>query len=667
MNKKLTKMFQPSMRLYFMILIFFAVLTFFFGHYGRYLAIAEAIIIIFIVVYTKKSNKKRTSQLVNYIETVTDNMDFATKHSLTNFPMPIVIYSINTNLILWSNAKFNEASGDRDHLFERPMPNVVPGYDGKWLAEGKSECPTLVELLGRKYKVYGSIVRGEKNASEREFMAATYWVDVTDYSDTYDEYINSRPVAAFITLDNYDELLKNLSEKDKSALLSSIDAKISSWTEGIGGYLSKADRDKYLFIFEDRYLKGYIENKFSLLDSVRELTGSGGVHATLSIGIGKDGGSLEENFRFAALSIEMALSRGGDQTVIKNKFNFEFYGGQSAEIEKRTKVKSRVMANAFGELLNDASSVLVMGHKFADLDCIGAAVGVCCAARSRGKVAKIIIDSENNAAKQLITRLQTLAEYENTFISVQDAILMADSKSLLVVVDTNRPDQVESETLLISCNRVAVIDHHRRAAEYIANPDLNFHEPYASSASELVAEMLQYIVDQSDILRLEAEAILSGIVLDTKSFSIRTGSRTFDAAAYLRRAGADTSEVKKLLQSDLDSALSRYSIVSGAKDYGNGIAIASSSTSANRIIIAQAADELLNISGISASFVLSPVDDGISISGRSIGDTDVQQILERLGGGGNRSTAGAQLKGTTIKAATDLLTAAIDDYINYSN
>ncbi len=667
MNKKLLKMFQPSMRMYFMILILFAVFTFFFGHYGRYLAIAEVIIIILITIYTKNSNKKRTSQLINYIETVTDNMDFATKHSLTNFPMPIVIYSINTNLILWSNTKFNVASGDRDHLFERPMPDVVPGYDGKWLAEGKSECPTLVELLGKKYKVYGSIVRGEKNAAEREFMAATYWVDVTEYSDTYDEYINSRPVAAFITLDNYDELLKNLSEKDKSALLSSIDDKISSWTEGIGGYLSKADRDKYLFIFEDRYLKGFIDNKFSVLDAVRELTGSGGVHATLSIGIGKDGASLEENFRFAALSIEMALSRGGDQTVIKNKFNFEFYGGQAAEFEKRTKVKSRVMANAFGELLNDASSVLVMGHKFADLDCIGAAVGVCCAARSRGKTAKIIVDAENNVSKQLISRMQTLPEYENTFISVQDAILMADSKSLLVVVDTNRPDQVESETLLISCNRVAVIDHHRRAAEYIANPDLNFHEPYASSASELVAEMLQYIVDQSDILRLEAEALLSGIVLDTKSFSIRTGSRTFDAAAFLRRAGADTAEVKKLLQSDLDSALARYTIVSGARDYGHGIAIASSSTSASRVIIAQAADELLNISGISASFVLSPVGDSVSISGRSIGDTDVQQILEKLGGGGNRSTAGAQLKGLSVRAATDRLTAAIDDYINYSN
>ena len=325
------------------------------------------------------------------------------------------------------------------------------------------------------------------------------------------------------------------------------------------------------------------------------------------------------------------------------------------------------MANAFGELLNDASNVFVMGHKFADLDCIGAAVGVCCAARSRGKEARIVVDLENNASKQLIDRMKTIQEYEHAFISAQEAILMADSKSLLVVVDTNRPDQVESETLLISCNRVAVIDHHRRAASYIENPDLNFHEPYSSSASELVSEMLQYIVDQSEILRFEAEALLAGIVLDTKSFSIRTGSRTFDAAAFLRRAGADTAEVKKLLQSDLHSALTRYSIVSNAIEYGHGIALAGSSLPADRVTIAKAADELLNISGITASFVMSPVGNNISISGRSIGDIDVQQILERLGGGGNRSTAGAQLTGTNVKLAMDRLTAAIDEYISYSN
>lgn len=654
------------MRLYFFVLILFAVLTFFLGEYQIPLAIGEVVIIVFLAVYTRAANKNRAEKIRDYIETMSDGMDTAAKDNLVNFPLPVVIYNIGNEQILWSNSRFNEASGGREHLFENRISDVVPEYNSKWIAEGKDECPGFVTLGDKKYKVFGSIVRAERGASEREFLASTYWVDVTDYADTYDEYINSRPVAAVIILDNYDELLKNLSEKEKSALLSEIDEAIGHWTDGCGGYLSKADRDKYIFIFEDRYLQGFIDDRFSVLDAVRKLTGSGGVHATLSVGIGKDGESIDELFRFASLSTEMALSRGGDQAVIKNKFNFEFYGGQSAEIEKRTKVKSRVMANAFGELLSDASNVLIMGHKYADLDCIGAAAGVCCAARSRGKTAKIVIDAEKNAAKQLISRMQSTDEYKNAFISVQDAILSADNRTLLVVVDTNRPDQVESETLLISCNHLAVIDHHRRAANYIENPDLNFHEPYASSASELVSEMLQYIVDQSEIMVMEAAAMLSGIVLDTKSFSIRTGSRTFDAAAFLRRVGADTADVKKLLQSDLDAAIVRYNIVSNAKEYQDGIAIAASETQATRVIIAQSADELLNIAGISASFVLAPTGDTISISGRSIGNTDVQQVLEHLGGGGNRSTAGAQLKDMTAAEAEKKLKEAIDEYLSYN-
>ena len=667
MNSKFSKLFQPSMRLYFFVLILFAVLTFFLGEYRIPLAVGEIVLIILLTVYTRTANKNRAEKIRDYIETMSDGMDTAAKDNLVNFPLPVVIYNLGNEQILWSNNRFNEVSGGHEHLFEIRISDVVPDYDGKWIAEGKDECPRFIALGDKKYKVFGSIVRAERGVSEREFLASTYWVDVTDYADTYDEYVNSRPIAAVIMLDNYDELLKNLSEKDKSALLSKIDDEISRWTDGCGGYLSKADRDRYIFIFEDRYLRSFIDDRFSVLDSVRKLTGSGGVHATLSIGIGKDGESMEELFRFASLSTEMALSRGGDQAVIKNKFNFEFYGGQSAEIEKRTKVKSRVMANAFGELLSDASNVIIMGHKYADLDCIGAAAGICCAARSRGKSAKIVIDAENNAAKQLISRMQAADEYRDVFISVQDAILSADNRTLLVVVDTNRPDQVESETLLISCNHLAVIDHHRRAANYIENPDLNFHEPYASSASELVSEMLQYIVDQSDIMVIEAAALLSGIVLDTKSFSIRTGSRTFDAAAFLRRSGADTADVKKLLQSDIDSAIVRFNIVGNASEYRDGIAIAASNTRANRVIIAQAADELLNIAGITASFVLAMTGDSvISVSGRSIGNIDVQQVLERLGGGGNRSTAGAQLPNMTAAEAENRLKQAIDEYLNYS-
>ena len=333
-------------------------------------------------------------------------------------------------------------------------------------------------------------------------------------------------------------------------------------------------------------------------------------------------------------------------------------------VEKRTKVKSRVMASALGELFGDASNILIMGHKFADLDSLGAAVGICCIARKMEKIARIVINKDTSVAMQMIERLQRIPEYAEVFIGEQEGVIMADSRTLLVVVDTNRPDQVESEDLLISCNKIAVVDHHRRAADYIANAALNFHEPYASSASELVTELLQYLVETADIRKTEAEAVLAGIVLDTKNFTMRTGSRTFEAAAFLRRCSADTTEVKKLLQNDLPSTVARFSIVEKAVEYKPGIAVAEEQSYQDRIIAAQAADELVNISGIDTSFVVFKSEDTVNISARSIGDVNVQVILEKLGGGGNRSGAGAQIRDMTVAEVSAKLKSAIDEYLS---
>jgi len=461
-------------------------------------------------------------------------------------------------------------------------------------------------------------------------------------------------------MDNYDELLKGMREKEKSVLLSDIDEKIGIWAGEIGGYLCKFDRDRYFFLFEERHLDGFTRDNFSILNEVRSEVGSDGVHATLSIGIGKDGQTPQENYRFASLGVEMALSRGGDQAVIRNRFGFKFFGGHSAQIEKRTKVKSRIMASAFGELLGDASTIFVMGHKAADFDSVGAAIGVCCIARAKNKTAHIVIDLETQLAQSLIDAVTAYPEYSDTFITEQDAIVQADSKSLLVVVDTTRPDKVESESLLLSCTRIAVVDHHRRAAEYIDNAVLNFHDPHASSSAELVAEMMQYLVDRADILRIEAEALLSGIVLDTNAFAVNTSSSTFDIASYLRRAGADAAAVKRLLQTDIETATARYEIMRSAEIYRDGITIASSDEPQSRISIAQAANELLNISGVHTSFVAAHEGDGVFVSGRSIGDVNVQVILEKLGGGGSQSTAGLQVFGTTVEAVVDDLKKAID-------
>ena len=305
-----------------------------------------------------------------------------------------------------------------------------------------------------------------------------------------------------------------------------------------------------------------------------------------------------------------------------------------------------------------------MGHKYADLDAVGADAAVCCIARKKGKLCKIVIDPEKNSSKLLIERLKSEPEYKNAFITPQEAMLLADGRSLLVVVDTNRPEQVEDSNFLAACNRVAVIDHHRRAATYIQNAALTFYEPYASSVCELLSEVLQEVVEPEDILRCEAEAMLAGIVLDTKNFTIRTGERTFEAAAFLRRCGADTTEVKKLLQNDMANTVARYRIMQNAQLYRGNIAVAAPEEPQDRVIIAQAADELLNISGVEVSFVVSPTPDGgANISARSIGDINVQVIMEKLGGGGNRSAAACQIPNTTLRDAVNSLFTAIDEYL----
>ena len=654
MNKKLPRLFQPRLRLYFLFLIAFAIAAFFIGDHNRILAAVQVGLLIILAFYSRIATRNRTAKLLDYLESMSDGMDLTVRDS----PLPVVIFNSETLEIIWSNERFLGITGGREAPLERMVADVVPDFSESWLLDGKSECPDLITLDGRQYRVFGGIVR-----SEREYIATTYWVDVTEHELVSREYTDSRPVYAILMLDNYEELLKGMTEKEKSIILSDIDEKISQWSGDSGGSLLKFDRDRYFFIFEQRHLDAFVEEKFKLLDSVRECVGAGGVYATLSIGIGLDGATPQENYRFAGLGLEMALSRGGDQAVVKNRYGFEFFGGHSPHLEKRTKVKSRVMASAFGELLSDASTVFVMSHKFADFDSVGAGAGICVLARARGKETRIVIDLENNYAHNLIDLLSQAPEYGGVFITAQDAILEADAKSLLVVVDTSRPEKVESEPLLLSCTRVAVLDHHRRAATYIDNAILNFHEPYASSTCELITEMLQYLIEPSDILRVEAEALLAGIVLDTKNFTMNTSSRTFDSAAFLRRAGADTAAVKKLLQSDLETAAARYSIMRDVEIYREGIALAFSEEPQSRIAVAQAADELLNISGVRASFVIARSGDEVFVSGRSIGNMNVQVILEKLGGGGNQSNAGVQVPTTDVNSVVAELRKIIDDYL----
>ena len=658
MNRKISKLLQPSVQLYFVILILFALAS---ALFSIPLAVLEAVVVLILGLYTRTSGHKRRREITKYIENITGNVDVATKDTMVNSPLPMVIFRPESDDIIWTNDRFLRLTGDREHLFDAKLSSVVPGFDTRWLLEGKNECPDHVSFCGRRFVVYGHLVRtGDKGGG---FLATTYWVDVTELCETRDKYLASRPVMAVLLLDNYEDLMKNLTENERSAIYSEINARLDAWVADTHGMLRRVERDRYYYIFEEQYLARFIEKKFDILDTIRQVSNPSGIAATFSIGVGKDGGSFQELMQFANLSIEMALSRGGDQAVVRNQFTFEFYGGRSKETEKRTKVKSRVMANALSALVADSSQVFIMGHKSPDNDCMGAAAGVCAIARKKGVPAHIIREAGSPPAKVLMDKLAHLEEYQNCFLSAQEALLLADNRSLVVVVDTNRPEQVQSLDLVQSCNRVAVIDHHRRAATYIEGAALNYHEPYASSASELVTELLQYIADPTDLTRAEAEALLAGIVLDTKNFTMRTGGRTFEAAAFLRRAGADTAEVKKLFQNDLEGTIAKYAIIQNAKLYREKIAIAVVDHTVGRIVAAQAADELLNIIGIDTSFVLYPDGERVIISARSMGDTNVQVILEKLGGGGNAAAAGGQISGKSLSQVATELTQAIDQYL----
>ncbi|HIS72505.1 MAG TPA: DHH family phosphoesterase [Candidatus Scatomorpha pullicola] len=665
MNKKFQRLAEPSGRLYLFVLVAFAAATLLCGEY--ILAAAEGAVLLLLIISSLFISRRRRRELMEYIESVTYDADTAKNNTLLNFPLPMAVFSLNDLRVIWANQIFFNMCGVSGSRFEARLDTLVPEFSAKWLLEGKTQNPDLLAINGRKYQIHGNIIRpGEEqeDSGGHGFMGIAYWVDVTEYDDVRIKYEDSRPVVGVLLIDNYEELIRNQPERVKNDLRDAVEDIINQYWEGRDAIVRRYDRDRYLVIFEERYLGEMRAQKFAILEQAHTVTSPSGIHATLSLGLGHDGSGFGENLQFASLAAEMALTRGGDQVVVKNRFSFEFFGGRGSEVETRTKVKSRVMANALAELIADSSRVFVMGHKYADLDAVGADAAVCCIARKKGKLCKIVIDPEKNSSKLLIERLKSEPEYKNAFITPQEAMLLADGRSLLVVVDTNRPEQVEDSNFLAACNRVAVIDHHRRAATYIQNAALTFYEPYASSVCELLSEVLQEVVEPEDILRCEAEAMLAGIVLDTKNFTIRTGERTFEAAAFLRRCGADTTEVKKLLQNDMANTVARYRIMQNAQLYRGNIAVAAPEEPQDRVIIAQAADELLNISGVEVSFVVSPTPDGgANISARSIGDINVQVIMEKLGGGGNRSAAACQIPNTTLRDAVNSLFTAIDEYL----
>ena len=656
MNKRIARLLRTNITIFSLCLVLFALAAI---PFDVRLAIGEGVAAVAFFLLGRRRSKATQQSLRQYIQRFYGGMDSARSSNMLFTPLPMMVFDLATEDILWSSESFLQLTEQREGIFDAHLETVFPNISFHWLLEGKTEAPETVVWNHRTYRVFGGVSHPEGGQSA---LATTYWMDVTDTEEMRRTLELTRPVVAILMVDNYEDLMKATPEGKRSAVRAMLEEKLSQWSAGSEGMMLKYDRDRYLFVFEEKSFSDFAAKRFDVLDAVREVVAGEGVAATLSIGVGRDADSFEALFKNASVALEMALSRGGDQAVVKDKLNFEFYGGRSKATEKRTKVKSRVMANALAELIDEAKQVYVMGHSYADMDALGAAAGVCAIVRKRGKKCRIVIDTENNAAHPMLRRLQALPEYQGAFLSGDDAFLRVQPETLLVVVDTNRPGSVESEPLLDACNRVAVIDHHRRGSSYIDKMALNYHEPYASSASELVTELLQYLIEPGDLLKAESEALLAGIVLDTKNFTNRTGGRTFEAAAYLRRAGADTADVQRMFQSDLQSMISRYDIIRRAELYHGDIAIAALDQECDRVIAAKAADEMLTLQGVRASFVLYRKDDGIYISARSLGEINGQVLVETLGGGGNSTTAGGQCSGMTVAEAKTTLLRAIDKY-----
>ena len=583
--------------------------------------------------------------------------------TLENMPIPVIITDDNGEII-WYNSKSKEMLFTDGEWYGRKIKDITG-------AESFAEQTGLVEYRGKRYTVFctKNTCGHADDYAENDVRALTvyYFSDETAIRKDADQYWLSRPSIFAIMIDSIDEVLQNAKENERSQVLAQIEKLIEQFVGDYNGFVIKNDRGRFFAIIEERNMNAIVERRFALLDQVRALSGSDSLPITLSIGVARNIDNYPDGEQAARQALDMAQGRGGDQAAVKTPNGYDFYGGVSKGVEKRTKVKTRIVATALIELINSSSNVIIMGHKFADLDSLGAAVGLLNAARKAGKEAVVAIDRSKNLVKAFIENLEKNG-YENSFLYPDDVIGMIDPNTLLIIVDTHLEHVLESPEIYRACQNIAIIDHHRRMVGYIDNAVIFYHEPFASSASEMVTELIQYFGDKFRISRIEAEALLTGIMLDTRTFTIRTGVRTFEAAAYLRRQGADTVEVRKMFSSTMENYQQRARVVSAAEIYKRcALSIVNYTSEDIKTVAPQAADELLGISDVDASFVMYEYDDGVSISARSMGKMNVQVIMEALGGGGHQTMAATQMKGISMESARQKLLEAIDEYaVNHS-
>ena len=616
-----------------------------------YVASVTLLLLSIVVFYLLVSMGKSINK---FYQTMEKQLSPYTNKALKDFPLPVLVTRRGGDIIWYNNQMREKVLGGQD-CFSHGLAEYFPSVN---LA---MDCPPQgygVEYNGHQYTAYHAPTGEEDNR-----LNVLYLVDDDKLKRIAKEYFSSRPVAAIILIDNYEELLQSARENERSQIMGEIEYQIDCYVENYHGVIKKLEKDRFFVVLEERYMKSIVEERFTILDTVRKINANDKMPATLSIGVGRDAQTLQQAEQFASQALDMALGRGGDQAAVKNKNGYEFYGGVSKGIEKRTKVKTRIVAAALSELLDSCSNVLSMGHRFADLDCLGAAVGLYQPIQQMGKPVKIILNSRANMVKQLHSRLIEQG-YDTAFIEPEVALDYVGDDTLLIIVDVHTPHFIEAPEVYKKCKNVVVIDHHRKMVDYIDNAVIFHHEPYASSASEMVAELLQYFGDKYKPDSTAAEALLAGMMLDTKNFIQRTGVRTFEAAAYLRKLGADTVEVKRLFATSMNAYQERCKVVSSATVYRHcAICQVEEKIDEIKMVSAQAADELLSIEDVDASFVFYYESDNVvAYSARSMGRINVQIIMEKLGGGGHLTMAGAQTRGIDLKEGKERLLRAIDEY-----
>lgn len=589
-----------------------------------------------------------------YIAEVDEQINNTERETIYNFPAPTIIVDENGKIV-WFNKRFMEYIYESGDPFGVNIQSVIPELD---LEKAAMRNGTIIECKEKYYRVCASV-----NKKDDIELRMLYFEDVTEYVLLEEEFKNTRPAVMLVTLDNYEDLLQSIKESDKARILIQIEKLMESFIEENAGILRKTAADKFLVILEEQKISSVIENRFKILDNARQIVVDDKMTVTLSIGVGR-GGNLIESEDFAKQALDMALGRGGDQAAVKTENDYQFFGGVSKGIEKQTKVKTRMIAKGIMGLIEESTAVYIMGHRFGDLDSIGSAVGLAEAVRNMGKAVSVVVNAEDNLAIPLIDRINEMDENAETlFITPDEAVSEITPTSLLIIVDTHNQDIVESPELYRKAKQVVVIDHHRKMTNYIENAVIFHHEPYASSASEMVTELVQYFGDAGKLSQYSAEALLSGIMLDTKSFVMRTGVRTFEAAAYLRKMGADTVAVRSLFANSMESYHEKTKLVASAEVYER-CAIATNETPIEniKVVAPQAADELLGIAGVDAAFVIYMNNGMACFSARSLGAMNVQIVMEKLGGGGHQTMAGAQIEGMSLSEAKDALINAIDQH-----